>query len=338
MKVAINTRPLDGPWGGGNRFVQSLAETLQHRGHQVAFELDDRVDLALIIDPRRRNPQLSFTPGQAMAQQRRHPELLIVHRINECDERKGTSTINARLRWANYCADHTVFIASWLRDLDLWRRESDATVILNGADERIFRRGSARTWDVGEPLRIVTHHWGAHANKGWDVYRKVDALAGEAAWRDRIHLTCIGNLPADVTLANSTRMPPLDGAALAAALADHHVYLSASVNEPAGMHHIEGALVGLPLIYRRSGALPEYCEGYGEPFDGPSDVAAALTRMLASYPGWKRRMAAYPHTAERMSHRYVDLFERLHADRSSIAARRRPWRAPVTAMLARISP
>ena len=32
------------------------------------------------------------------------------------------------------------------------------------------------------------------------------------------------------------------------------------------MHHIEGALSGLPLIYRKSGALPEYCKGYGLQF------------------------------------------------------------------------
>ena len=25
------------------------------------------------------------------------------------------------------------------------------------------------------------------------------------------------------------------------------------------MHHIEGILSGLPIIYRNSGALPEYC-------------------------------------------------------------------------------
>ena len=32
------------------------------------------------------------------------------------------------------------------------------------------------------------------------------------------------------------------------------------------MHHIEGALSGLPLIFRKSGALPEYCSDYGIEF------------------------------------------------------------------------
>jgi len=335
MKIAINMSPLDGPWGGGNRFVRSLTDALCQRGHETAFNLASDVDLALIIDPRRRNPQCTFSLGDVVSHLERRPQTIIVHRINECDERKGTRTMNARLRIANYCADYTVFIASWLADLKVWRRETNSTVILNGSDERIFRRGSAATWDGSKPLRIVTHHWGAHPNKGWDVYQQIDSLLGQSGWRNRVAFAFIGNVPAGAQFANSVVHPPLDGTALAAALANHHVYITASVNEPAGMHHIEGALVGLPLLFRRSGALPEYCSGFGEAFDGPADVVAALERMLGTYPRWKQAIASYPHTAERMTGAYVDLFERLYPMRESIAMRRRPWRDPVAALLAR---
>ena len=34
------------------------------------------------------------------------------------------------------------------------------------------------------------------------------------------------------------------------------------------MHHIEGALCGLPILFRNSGSLPEYCKKYGVSFDG----------------------------------------------------------------------
>jgi glycosyltransferase involved in cell wall biosynthesis len=259
----------------------------------------------------------------------------VVHRINECDERKGTRTMNVQLRLANYCADHTVFIASWLKRLNVWRGEGSSSVILNGADEAIFRRASARIWDGREPLRIVTHHWGAHANKGWDAYRRLDALIGEEAWRGRIAFTYIGNLPASEQLRHGVAQAPLDGDALASTLADHHVYLTASVNEPAGMHHVEGALVGLPLIYRESGALPEYCGGFGEAFRGAEDMVDALARMAANYPQWKQAIAGYSRTADRMTDAYVDLFEKLHEARGEIAAARRPWRNPVAALLTR---
>ena len=125
MKIAISHRVVDGPWGGGNRFVRTLAEALEAEGHAAVFSLADRdIDLVLIIDPRARNPQTTFTPGHVLRYLMfRNRRALVVHRINECDERKGTRGMNARLRLANYCADHTVFIASWLRDLAVWRRD-----------------------------------------------------------------------------------------------------------------------------------------------------------------------------------------------------------------------
>jgi hypothetical protein len=101
------------------------------------------------------------------------------------------------------------------------------------------------------------------------------------------------------------------------------------------MHHIEGAMVGLPLIFRRSGALPEYCGGFGEAFDGPDDVEAAVERMMTNYPRWKMAMPDYANTARRMADAYVDLLERLVAQREQIARSRRPWRNPAVNLMAR---
>lgn len=336
MKIAINTRPHDGPWGGGNRFVLSLAEAAKARGHDVAFDLHDDTDLALIVDPRSRNPQLTFTPGALFAHLGRHPRAIAVHRINECDERKDTRSVNMRLRIANAAADHTVFIASWLKELSVWRKDTPSSVILNGADERIFRRGSAQMWSGRGPLRLVTHHWGAHVKKGWDIYGKIDELLGRPEWRDRLAMTYIGNVPAGVAVTNIKVVPPLDGEALGSALAQHHAYVTASVNEPAGMHHIEGALTGLPLLYRKSGALPEYCSGFGETFEGPQDIEAALTRLIAHYPQWKSGMASYANTADRMTGGYLDLFEKLHGEREEIAAARRKKRRLWSNLLLRL--
>ena len=140
MIVAIGHIVQHGPFGGGNRFVVSLADALEIAGHTVRFDLNsDDIDLILMTDPRSRSPNVSFT-GAAILRYlaQRNPRALVVHRINECDERKGTKWMNWRLRTANYAADATVFIASWLRELDVWRDESESTVILNGADTNIF--------------------------------------------------------------------------------------------------------------------------------------------------------------------------------------------------------
>ncbi len=331
MKVAINYRRVEGPWGGGNRFVGAIEAALRARGDVVVHDLKDRdIDVALIIDPRRRNPQITFWPNEALAYaQRVRPTCVIVHRINECDERKGTHTMNLRLRIANYCADHTVFVASWLKNLNVWRRETESTVVLGGGDDTVFKRDSAAVWDGKVPLRLVTHHWGAHPNKGLDVYRTLSAMLSEPEWRGRVVFTHIGNPPPDAALANVVWLPPLDGPPLAQALAENHAYLTASICEPAGNHHIEGALLGMPILYRRSGALPEYCGPYGTGFDGPVDFPDALNKFIRDYTTLKPKLAEYPHTSTKMATQYLALFDRLVAEGPAIAARRKPWRNPL---------
>lgn len=329
MKVAIGYHIQDGPWGGGNQFARSLVEALASRGDQVVFALDDPdIDIILLTDPRGRSPTVSFHAGSVLRYLRRNPHAVVVHRINECDERKNTRNMNPLLRRANYVADHTVFIATWLKNLDVWRRESTCCVVLNGADPRVFNPAAHRPWDGAEPLRLVTHHWGGNRLKGFDVYETLDRLVGDPAWAGRIEFTYVGNLPDGVALPNTRYLPPLNGEVLGRELASHHVYVTGSVNEPAGMHHIEGALCGLPPIYRNSGALPEYCARFGIGFDNTEDFVAALRQMMAKYPIYCAAMPTYPNTAERMCAEYLSLFDDLIKSHDQIVASRCVWRNP----------
>ena len=329
MKVAIGYRLQEGPWGGGNQFARSLAETLQCRGDVVRFDLaDGDIDIIVLTDPRARSSSVSFGAGAVLRYLLlKNPRALVIHRINECDERKGTRRMNLMLRHANYCVDHTVFIASWLKDLDVWGRNTPSSVILNGADERIFNRSLYTRWHGHGPLRLVTHHWGGNRMKGFDIYEILDRMLTQDEWKKQIEFTYIGNLPAGFSFTNARYLPPMHGEALARELSSHHAYVTASVNEPAGMHHIEGAMCGLPLIYRRSGALPEYCEGFGIGFDG-ADFVAALRQMLVQYARYAEQMASYSHTAEHMCEEYIALFDKLLAQRNAILEGRRLWRNP----------
>lgn len=308
------------------------------RGDIVVYDLDEKdIDIILIVDPRRRNPNLTFTPGQVFRYLSDRPQAVVVHRINECDERKGTRLMNHRLRLANYVADHTILIGSWLAGLDVWRRESPHSIILNGADESLFNRHESANWRPGERFRLVTHHWGGHALKGFDVYKRLDAMLEQGEWKQQLEFTYIGNLPDGYIFKNARHLPPLDGNQLAVELKMHHGYITASVNEPAGMHHIEGGLCGLPLLYRDSGALPEYCQGFGEMFRGPDDMPNALGRLLGHYSQRKAAMASYPHTAERMCENYLALFDELVGRRSEISTYRNLWRNYFQAMLIQIA-
>ena len=140
MVVSVGMRLQEGPWGGGNQFGSSLAAFLRARGIQVIFDLQHpAIDVILLTEPRGDLRTSAFTDDDIERyQSATGHRAVVVHRVNECDERKGTTGVNARLRHANRVADATVFISSWLMDLHLGQgmMARGPRVILNGADAR----------------------------------------------------------------------------------------------------------------------------------------------------------------------------------------------------------
>lgn len=331
MKVAVGFRVEEGPWGGGNRFVASLVDALTERGDVVTNSLmDTDIDIILLMDPRWRHPSVTFTPGAVLRYLMfRNPRALVVHRINECDERKNTRGMNSLLRRANYCADHTVFVGAWMKTLSIWQNAPNSrySVIRNGADTRIFNSSGWMPW-IGEgPLKLVTHHWGGNWMKGFDIYRRLDEMLAGPSWKSRIQFTYVGNLPRGFSFKNAKYVSPLDGVELANELRNHHAYLTASVNEPGGNHQNEGALCGLPLLYRRSGCLPEYCDGYGVSFD-EIDFEDRLNQLIENYNEYAALMPQYPNTAAFTCSSYTALFDELFKAKDAILKSRHLWHSP----------
>ncbi len=327
MKIAIGYKLNKGPWGGGNQFAISLKKKLLEDGHEVFFNLSRKdLDIILLTDPRKRSSCVSFSSGDIIKYLiLKNSKAIVIHRINECDERKKTFYMNNLLRIANYSSDYSVFIASWLKDLNLTQRNSKGTVILNGGNNKLFNMKNNNIWDQKGPLKLVTHHWGGNYMKGFDIYSKLDRLLSSEELKKKVNFTYIGNLPRHFSFKNSKHIKPLHGKELAQELSNHHVYLTASINEPAGMHHIEGALSGLPLIYRNSGALPEYCDGYGLQFEN-DDFLEKIDLMRRDYSKYKKVLQKYPHTAEEMCSKYILLFKQLINNKEKIIKSRNIYR------------
>ncbi len=329
MKIAIGYKLVTSSWGGGNQFATSLVNKAKERGFDVTFNLKDSdIDIILLTDPRSYNRGISFGSFEIIWYLLfKNKKALVVHRINECDERKNTNHINKFLRWSNYCADYTVFIADWLRNLNIYEIGKDSEVILNGGDIEIFRDYGNLAWDGISPLKIVTHHWSANYMKGFDIYKDIDNILTRPEWEDKIKFTYIGNLPDGFTFKKSKHISPINGQRLGIELSKHHLYISASINEPAGMHHIEGILCGLPIIYRDSGALPEYCNSYGISFRN-GNYLPALEEMMRNYNFYKKKVSKYPNTADQMTNKYLDLFSALLQQRDEIVRKRNLFRSP----------
>ena len=311
MKISIGTQTKDGPWGGGNLFAINLSKYLISKGYEVVNNLKDKdIDIILITEPRKTSESSAFTHIDVENYLNFiNPQALVAHRINECDERKNTNFVNKYLIEANKIADHTIFVSRWLKNLYLTQgiNRKNNNVILAGADAEIFNNNGLSSWNSNQKLKIVTHHWGASWNKGFEIYEFIDELLMNDYWKEKIDFTYIGNLPKKFNFKNSNYYEPMSGLKLASKLKEHNIYLTGSINEPSGNHHIEGAQCGLPIMYIDSGGVAEYCKQYGIEYK-KNDLEEKFNYIFKNYDYYFERMKNYPFNSLKMCQDFENLF------------------------------
>ena len=331
MKIAIGACLVNGPYGGGNAALGSLATYLSDSGLSVTFDLAEcDLDFILLTEPRSSLRISAFNHKDIARYLLVNPETMVVHRVNECDERKGTDGVNAKIIEANYFADHTVFVSSWLKTLysDLGIDTRNVSVIKNGSNNEIFSPKDYLAWQGQGPLKLVTHHWGANWEKGFDIYKMLDDMLDEKWFREKYAFSYVGNLPEGFSFRNVSVLPPCSGEELVSAIQRHHVYLTGSENEPGSNHQNEGALLGLPLLYLDSASMSEYCEGFGIGFT-KSSFSEKLDEMHMRYSAFVPTMHSFPWTADKMGDSFKSLFEEMLTKKSTYLSDRKLWKRPL---------
>ena len=311
-KVAFNMYPASGPWGGSSPFVNQFKAFLEWRGYQVSFQLDPSVDLVVLIDPRQDLQNKSFGMEEIRKIKKEKPEIKILHRINECDQRKATSFMDPLLAEANRIADYTVFISEWLRDYhaDRWFDvKRPYSVVYNGADPRIFHPIGTTIYNGSGTFRLVTHHWSDNPLKGFPTYQKLDELIHSGELND-MEFWVIGRWPDSISWKAARTFPPTHGRDLAEKLRTCHAYLTASLWEPCGMHHVEGAQCGLPLIYHEDGGgIVEAGKKYGVGFK--NNVKDAVLQLQGEYAQFRNRLVHNLPSGDRMCLDYSEIIQSL---------------------------
>ncbi len=317
--LAVSMRPASGPWGGASPFVHQLTALLRRRGWRVQFSLHPVPDVILVIDPRNDHPAKKFGLRELEIFRREHPRVPILHRINECDQRKNTSDIDELLRRTHEIADYTVFISEWLCDYfaaKWFDKSRPHSCIYNGANPRHFHPMGYRLPRPGEKIRIVTHHWSDNPMKGFVEYGQLDALMADGALPD-FEFHVIGRWPAGMQWRAAKLMRPLAGRPLGDALRQCHLYITASRWEPCGMHHVEGAQCGLPLLYHEDGGgIVEAGRRYGIGFR--DDLVVKLRELAANLAAYHQKVLEAIPSGDRMVLDYADILQMLVAQARSV--------------------
>ncbi len=308
--IAFNMLPSKGPWGGSGAFVNQMDAYLKQLGYGVRYDLRHPVDVIVLVDPRDDLEKKAFGCEEIATYKQQNLGVKVLHRINECDQRKATAFMDNLLARANGLADYTVFISKWLCDYHAQRWFDTAKPhrsIYNSADTQYFHPVGNRPFRPGDCLRLVTHHWSNHALKGFDIYEEVDDLIAAEKLKN-VEFWVVGRWPESIRWKRARIYPPKAGRELADLLRSCHVYLTASRWEPCGMHHLEGAQCGLPLLYHEDGggiveAGLRYGLGYRD------DVAGAIERVRDVYPQLRERLFRDMPSGDRMCQEYLSVIQ-----------------------------
>ena len=318
LRISINAKKINGPYGGGNQFANTLEKHLRAKGYEVFRNLVPHLDLILILVAQKKLKCTSYTTDDIADYLLLNPNTVIVHRVNTCDEPRGSNLgINNAVLQANHLADYTVFVSSFVKLLFQkhgFDEDKPHSIILNGADEEIFNPDERVEWQHEQKLKVVTHHWSTNYMKGFDVYERLDHLLKISPFKDFFGFTYVGNLPFFVEFQNTRVIQPLSGIELARILKQHHIYVTAARHEPGGNHYIEAIRCGLPVLYLRSGSLPEYCATYGVEFT-LANFEEKLLEMRKRYLELSQSTQQCNYTGERITAQYEKLFKELVAER-----------------------
>jgi glycosyltransferase involved in cell wall biosynthesis len=316
--VAINLQPIRSAWGGGNQWARQIVRFLIAQGYRVRFDLKSKVDLIIMADPRVAG-LIRFGPEEIEAYKKKYPQTLCLHRINECDKRKSTNEMDRMLQEANRLADFTVFISDWLFEYHAERwfdRGNPHCVVYNGADPTIFHPIGSNFYTEDKPFRIVTHHWSDNWNKGFKTYQELDRLIAGGELGDT-EFWVIGRWPKNLQWQTAKTFGPTQGLSLANLLRQCHVYITASLWEPGGMHHIEGAQCGLPIIYHEDGGgIVEGASQYGVGLR--NNIKQAIQEARENYPDLRSRVLQCSPSGTKMCLEYVRIIQKLIAEKRTL--------------------
>ena len=263
MKVLLNRKPVDGPWGGGNNFVIALSKGLKSAGHTVTYDLESDIDCFFVVDPR---PD-GDSPGLAHLVQKKESfsRVKVVQRVNECDARKNTEHMDPLLIHCSEFIDKTIFVSEWMENYFKqkgWRCQN-TTWLHNGVDSKTFKPGHR---NPGRLKSVVAHHWSNNLLKGFDAYEFLDYMAG----KDQIEFTYIGRHRE--TFKNTRCVDPCTGAELSRRLQGHDVYISGSRFDPGPNHILEALAVGLPTYVHKDGGGAVEFAGTDHTFSNLSEL------------------------------------------------------------------
>jgi len=279
----FNRPPKREAWGGGTHFITSFYEYLKSKGYDVVFSLQPGIDLIFMFNPR---PNTGNDCVNSIYRYKiQNPNVKIIQRINDTDKARPNDTPwrDELFLSSSQIADSVIFISSWLKKYYIslgFNPLKKNKVIINGCNYRWYFPDKEKNCDK-DKVRLITHHWSDNYMKGFDVYNFIDDLISDFP---SIEFTYMGRYNKLYSIKNTKLIPPKYGPEVGKILRESDIYVTAARWEACGMHHIEAARCGLPILYHRDGGgVSEVCRNHGLEFSNLSEFKHRLDEIIDQY-------------------------------------------------------
>jgi len=302
MIIFFNEKVRYTPWGGGIHFLADLIDYLKEKGHKITFKLKKKIDLIFILTNfRELDPKI-------LKYKEKNPDTKVLQRINISDISKNVDYQDKLVLGINKIADETIFISNWLAEYYKGKSfNKNYHVIYNGCDRNYFYPKENKK--LGEGINLVTHHWSSNWMKGFDIYAALDKVLAN---RDDISFTYIGNYSDKYFPKNTKLIPPLHRRDLGDELRRYDIYLTASRWEACGMHHIEGACCGLPVLFHKDGGgINESCKNYGIEYSDIPSLLDGLEQIKRNYQDFRNRITYEFLSTKRCCDDYYNIIKKM---------------------------
>ncbi len=243
MKILLNRKIVNGPWGGGNKFVKNFFKFGTKNNNEIVNQFHKDIDVIHLQDLHA--DELGIDINAALRYKHEfNPKVKLIHRVNDMDLGRYDSKPwrdDLYLKCSHYL-DATVFVSEWTKEFFMnkgWACKQNF-VISNGVDKEIFYPAPQLKKNNGK-INIVTHHWSRNKGKGFDIYEKIDEFVKN---NPDFTFTYIGRERG--TFKNSSVISPIFGKELGEELTKYDLYISASEYENCPNHILESLSCEIP--------------------------------------------------------------------------------------------
>ena len=303
MKVYINRQPKVGPWGGGAKTVNKLAERLLETGHTVVYQLQEGIDTIFCFDPRPNS--FGENINHFYAYRKAFPDTKIIQRIGDVGTH-GKPELTHMVKQCLSESDYFIFPSKWAMDYINYTGDNHS-VIYNCPMPEFYANRNERTQLPNTP-KVVTHHWSTNTKKGFDLYKKFDEFCRKSG---EFEFHYIGQVPGGCSFTNQSTPMAVDQ--LVEHLPNHDIYLTASEEEAGANHVLESLAAGLPVVYRNTGgSIPEYCANGGMEYSDFDGMIQSLREVRDNYKKHKTDCLRYRDTNDLVIDKYCDIIRRVH--------------------------